>query len=162
MLQAPDTVIRDAQLADLDTIVEFNLRLARESEQRELDRSLLVPGVRRILEDSSHGCYHLAQRGSEIAGQLMITREWSDWRCGEFWWIQSVYVAPEHRRQGVFSALYRHVLEQARARTDICGIRLYVEDENTRAQTTYRAAGMHPTGYRVMEVDFRSAAKAPP
>lgn len=152
---APPLQIRTALSADLDTIVEFNQRLAVESESRKLDPQLLVPGVRRVLNDASLGVYYVASLEDRIVGQLMLTREWSDWRCGDFWWIQSVYVREDHRRDGIFSALYAHVLEQARSREDVCGLRLYVESDNSLAQTTYERQGMQMTGYRVMEIDFR-------
>ncbi len=147
--------LRQATPADRDVIVGFNEALARESEDRALDRELLEPGVARVLEDATLGRYYLAEAGGEVIGQLMITLEWSDWRCGHFWWIQSVYVASTWRRQGVFTRLYGHVLEQARTAPEVCGLRLYVERENAQARATYRALGMEATGYRVMEVDFR-------
>ncbi len=147
--------IRPARSDDLDIIVEFNQRLAMESEGRALDPQRLVPGVRRVLEDPALGVYYVASLKDRIVGQLMLTREWSDWRCGDFWWIQSVYVRKDHRRGGVFSALYAHVLGQARSREDVCGLRLYVELDNARAQATYERQGMQMTGYRVMEIDFR-------
>ncbi|MCC5862354.1 MAG: GNAT family N-acetyltransferase [Gammaproteobacteria bacterium] len=147
--------LRQASPADHAVIVEFNEGLALESEGRQLDRRLLAPGVERVLADATLGQYYLAETAGEVIGQLMITLEWSDWRCGHFWWIQSVYVRPSWRRQGVFSRLYRHVLDAARSRQDVCGLRLYVEHDNTRAQATYAALGMHATGYRLMEVDFR-------
>lgn len=147
--------LRQATPADREVIVRFNEALARESEDRVLDRGLLEPGVARVLEDATLGRYYLAQAGDEVIGQLMITLEWSDWRCGHFWWIQSVYVASTWRRRGVFTRLYRHVLEQARTAPEVCGLRLYVERENTQARATYHALGMEATGYRVMEVDFR-------
>ena len=147
--------IREAGLADLDTIVEFNRLLALETESRVLDPALLVPGVRRLLEHPVHGVYFIAERAGQVVGQLMLTHEWSDWRCGEFWWIQSVYVQAAHRRSGVFRALYQHLLRLARERVDVCGLRLYVEHDNARAQATYLDQGMQMTEYRVMEVDFR-------
>jgi GNAT superfamily N-acetyltransferase len=91
--------------------------------------------------------------GSAV-GTLMFTREWSDWRNGDWWWIQSVYVAPEHRRQGVYRALYRHVEQLARATPDVIGLRLYVERDNQRAQQTYTALGMVDAGYRIFEAEF--------
>jgi ribosomal protein S18 acetylase RimI-like enzyme len=81
----------------------------------------------------------------------MLTYEWSDWRNGDWWWIQSVYVAPEYRRQGVYAALYAHVLAGARANPGVCGLRLYVERDNTGAQRTYEALGMEDAGYRMYE-----------
>lgn len=151
----PALQIRTARSDDLDTIVEFNQRLAMESENRVLDPQRLVPGVRRVLTDVTLGVYYVASLEDRIVGQLMLTREWSDWRCGNFWWIQSVYVHQEHRRGGVFSDLYAYVLEQARNREDVCGLRLYVESDNARARATYERQGMQMTGYRVMEIDFR-------
>lgn len=153
----PALQIRTALSDDLETIVEFNQRLAMESEARTLDPQLLVAGVRRVLTDPSLGVYYMASLDQRVVGQLMLTREWSDWRCGDFWWIQSVYVRKDHRRAGIFSALYAHVLELARSREDVCGLRLYVESDNTRAQVTYERQGMQMTGYRVMEIDFRGA-----
>lgn len=152
----PVPTLRQATASDHAVIVDFNLRLAKESEGRSLDPALLGPGVACVLQDPSHGLYFVAERAGEVVGQLLITREWSDWRCGVFWWIQSVYVAAGHRRSGVFSALYQHVLEQARGRQDVCGLRLYVEKHNTRAQATYLAAGLQMSDYQVMELDFRS------
>jgi ribosomal protein S18 acetylase RimI-like enzyme len=90
-----------------------------------------------------------------VIGQIMVTYEWSDWRNGTMWWIQSVYVHPDHRRQGVFSALYHHVESLARARDNVCGLRLYVEEQNERAQATYLALGMNKPGYLVMQTVFR-------
>lgn len=144
-------LIRPPTLADLDIVVEFNLRLARETEHRELDRALVTRGVRKILVDATCGTYFLAERSGEVVGQLMITLEWSDWRDGWLWWIQSVYVRADARRGGVFRALYRHVVAEAKLRGDVVGIRLYVEDDNKTAQTTYHDLGMVDTGYRVLE-----------
>ncbi len=154
----PRLTIRQASPDDHDVIVEFNEALALESEGRVLDRRLLSPGVSQVLADPTLGRYYLAETAGEVIGQLLITWEWSDWRCGHFWWIQSVYVRPHWRRRAVFSRLYRQVLETARARTDVCGLRLYVEQDNTRAQATYRSLGMDVTGYQLMEVDFREHA----
>ena len=104
------------------------------------------------------GFYVLAGVAGEPAGCLLVTREWSDWRCGWFWWIQSVYVLPQARRSGVFRALFRHVEQLAAADPAVCGIRLYVERENERAQATYRHCGLDDAGYVVMEVDYTRAA----
>ena len=147
-------IIRSAQPADAATIAEFNQRLASESEEKMLADALVGPGVQTVLADPSLGRYFMAEVNDQVVGQLMITFEWSDWRNGLFWWIQSVYVAPEARRKGVFSALYRQVAELAQADPSICGIRLYVEENNARAQETYRAMGMVDTTYRVMETEF--------
>jgi ribosomal protein S18 acetylase RimI-like enzyme len=142
--------IRKGTLADAAAIAEFNSRLASETEHLALDRTILLPGVRAALADALKATYYLAEIDGEIAGQLMITHEWSDWRNGDLWWIQSVYVPPEFRRRGVFKALYEHAREQAR-KSKAAGIRLYVERENTKAQETYRKLGMSMTRYLVME-----------
>jgi GNAT superfamily N-acetyltransferase len=110
--------------------------------------------VRAVLEDASKGFYFVAESGAAVAGQMMITFEWSDWRNGVFWWIQSVYVEPSWRRQGVFRSLYRHALDQARAAGNVCGMRLYVEAGNEAARRTYAALGMAKTVYEMFEVDF--------
>ena len=103
----------------------------------------------------------MAEIDGRVVGQLMITYEWSDWRNGVFWWIQSVYVLPEARRLGVFSELYAHLERLAKATPGVCGLRLYVEHANERAQATYRRCGMVDAGYRVMEVDYSGAARSP-
>lgn len=149
--------IRPAVSADLETIVDFNERLALESEGRQLVRTTLASGVVALLEDSEKGRYFIAETETgETAGQLMITYEWSDWRNGVFWWLQSVYVRPTFRKQGVFSALFDHVAAQARDEGDACGIRLYVENENAPAQATYHARGFERANYEVMELAFPS------
>jgi GNAT superfamily N-acetyltransferase len=143
--------LRQATPDDRAVIAEFNRRLALESEHKALDMAKLLPGVAAVLADPARGVYFVAEQGGEVVGQLLITTEWSDWRNGWFWWIQSVYVREEFRRQGVFRLLYEHVGQQARARGDVVGLRLYVERENHRAQTTYDRLGMGPTGYLVLE-----------
>jgi ribosomal protein S18 acetylase RimI-like enzyme len=125
-----------------------------ETERRALDPAVVGAGVAAVLADADHGRYWLAESDGTVAGQLLITYEWSDWRNGRLWWIQSVYVDPEHRRRGVFRALYRHVEALARRDRACCGLRLYVEKSNRQAQRTYRALGMSLTDYAVMELDF--------
>ena len=142
--------IRRATLDDLETIVDFNLRLAAETEDTGLDRDTVRRGVRALLENPAHGSYYVACKDG-IIGQMMHTREWSDWRNGDIWWIQSVYVHPDHRRQGVCRALYVHLREQAAADPGVVGVRLYVERDNARAQAAYAAFGMRPGGYLVMQ-----------
>jgi ribosomal protein S18 acetylase RimI-like enzyme len=144
-------VIRAAGLADAAVVIEFNRLLAHESEGKELDGTLLEPGVRAALVDTHKGRYFLAERDGQIVGQLGITYEWSDWRNGWFWWIQSVYVIAAARRQGVFRALFHHVESAARADTGVVGLRLYVERDNQAAHETYRGLGLEWTSYRVME-----------
>ena len=143
--------IRDATPADRDVIVDFNCRLAEEAEGKTLDRKLLEQGVATLLNDASKGRYWLATQGETIAGQIMVTYEWSDWRNGMLWWIQSVYIPQAFRRQGVFSRLYRHVESLVSDDPEGCGLRLYVENSNTRAQEAYRNLAMFDSGYQVMQ-----------
>ncbi len=143
--------IRQAGPADAPTIVEYNRRLAEETEGKALDPAVLAAGVAAALTDPDRkGPYYLAVEGGAVLGQLQITFEYSDWRNGWFWWIQGVYVRSEDRRRGVFRSLYRHVVELARA-AGVVGIRLYVERDNHAAQRTYRELGMEETAYRMME-----------
>ena len=121
---------------------------------RELEPDLIGRGVAALLNEPTKGRYWLAEQSGQVIGQIMITYEWSDWRNGMLWWIQSVYISQEKRRQGLFSTLYRHVESLARATQDVCGLRLYVENNNLRAQETYLALGMVRPGYQVMEIDF--------
>jgi ribosomal protein S18 acetylase RimI-like enzyme len=149
-----DVSIRDATSADAAIIADFNASLAFESEDMRLDPELVGPGVKALLRDPSKGRYWMAEAAGRIVGQIMVTYEWSDWRNGMIWWIQSVYVHGDYRRSGVFSALYRHVESLARQDAQVCGIRLYVEHENARAQRTYESLGMNMTDYRVMQSMF--------
>jgi GNAT superfamily N-acetyltransferase len=144
-------VIRQAGPADAGGVCEFNRRLAHESEGKDLDRTLLEPGVRAALADTDKGRYFLAEHAGQVVGQLGITYEWSDWRNGWFWWIQSVYVVPAARRQGVFRSLFHHVELSARAEATVIGIRLYVERDNQPAHATYQNLGLVWTSYHVME-----------
>jgi GNAT superfamily N-acetyltransferase len=147
-------LIRRAQPADAEAIAAFNVAMARETEHIELDLSRTTRGVEALLAGHGAGFYLLAEIDGRTTGQLMITYEWSDWRNGTFWWIQSVYVAPPWRRHGVFRALYSEVERMARADGGVCGIRLYVESENKPAREVYQRLGMRPTPYQVFEVDF--------
>ena len=147
--------VRPAAPADADTIADFNLAMAAETEDRGLDEQRLRAGVRTALADERCGRYLVAEDGSGVvAGCLLLTLEWSDWRNGWFWWIQSVYTSPQFRGQGVYRSLYDHVLAEARAQEDVCGIRLYVEEENLKAQGVYSHLGMQRTHYQLFEVDF--------
>jgi len=152
--------VRPAGAADADFLAHGNTAMALETEHKRLDPAVVGAGVHAALADPAKGLYFIAERDGQRVGQLMFTYEWSDWRNGMFWWIQSVYVLPEARRGGVFRALFRHVEQLAERDPGVCGIRLYVERENTRAQATYRHCGMHDAGYVVMEVDYTSAATA--
>lgn len=152
---SPSVTIRQPHLADAPVIAEFNARLAQETEHLELDPVPLRAGVEAVLLDPAKGTYWVAEADGEVVGQLMITFEWSDWRNGVFWWIQSVYVRSDWRSRGAFKALYQHVHELAKSRGDVCGLRLYVERDNRRAQDTYRRLGLRSTHYDIYEVDFR-------
>ncbi|MBX9678022.1 MAG: GNAT family N-acetyltransferase [Gemmataceae bacterium] len=143
-------LIRTASEADLEMIVDFNAALAEESEGKTLDPAKLRPGVAAALADPHKGRYFLAEHGGRVVGQMLITYEWSDWRNGWFWWIQSVYVTLDHRRKGVFRGLFDHVRQLALAE-GVIGVRLYVEKENTRAHATYQSLGLDWTSYLVME-----------
>lgn len=145
-----EITIRAAELGDLDSLVKFNQGIARETEDKELDESVLRGGVQALLADESLGFYTVAVCGDRVVGCLMVTREWSDWRNGVFWWIQSVYVDAEFRRQGIYRRLYEFVKDLS-ADHNVCGFRLYVEKENTVAQQTYAKMGMHETVYRMYE-----------
>src|SRR5262245_51786651 len=146
--------IRPAYPREIATLVEFNRAMAQETEGRELDLARLRAGVEAVFAEPSRGTYYVALRGEEALGGLLVTSEWSDWRNGVFWWIQSVYVVPSARRQGVFRQLYQHVLERARGNPEVCGLRLYVDHENHGAQEVYRQLGMHAARYRFFELDF--------
>lgn len=143
--------VRSATQADAAALVEFNRAMAKETEDKDLAVSVLSAGVNWLLQNPTQGFYLIAERGGEVAGCLMVTSEWSDWRNGLFWWIQSVYVRPQYRRKGAYRRLYLHVKQLARERGDICGFRLYVEKENVNAQKTYQSLGMQETPYRMFE-----------
>ena len=143
--------VRRATAADVELVCEFNRLLALESESKTLDSSVLRVGVTAVLADPAKGLYFLATDGAAILGQIGVTYEWSDWRNGWFWWIQSVYVRPEYRRRGVFRSLFEHVEQAARQDPEVIGLRLCVERANTAAEQTYRTLGMDDTGYFVLE-----------
>jgi ribosomal protein S18 acetylase RimI-like enzyme len=131
-------------------IISFNTAMALETESLSLDQELISPGVCAVLSDERKGIYFVAEIEGKIAGQMMITFEWSDWRNGTIWWIQSVYVPTGFRRQGVFKSLYQYVREEAR-KADVVALRLYVERDNKAAQKTYESLGMHLSHYLLME-----------
>jgi GNAT superfamily N-acetyltransferase len=143
--------VRQATPADAPTIVEFNRRLAEESEGKTLDMDVLPAGVTAALADPHKGPYFLAEEDGTPVGQMQVTYEFSDWRNGWFWWIQGVYVRPEARRRGVFRALFEHVSKTAKRDPSVIGLRLYVERENERAHKTYLGLGMAWTSYLMME-----------
>ncbi|WP_395687474.1 GNAT family N-acetyltransferase [Caenimonas koreensis] len=142
---------RKAQERDAATIAHFNAAMALETEHKVLMPEIIGAGVRKLLATPSMGFYVVAESGERVVASLMITNEWSDWRCGLFWWIQSVYVEPAFRRQGVYRRLYEYVQELAQADSGVCGFRLYVEKDNTVAQQTYASLGMGQTDYLIYE-----------
>lgn len=144
-------ILRRATPADAATIVEFNSRLALESEGKSLDPVMLFAGVTAILADDAKGFYTMAERDSVAVGQTMITREWSDWRNGWFWWIQSVYVREDSRGTGVFQSIFRRLQQEAQSENAI-GLRLYFDRDNERAVKVYRKLGMHDTNYGLLEM----------
>ncbi len=143
--------IRDARQEDRETLVGFNCRLALETEKKQLDPQTVDRGVSAALEDPSRLRYWVAEHEGQIVGQAAITREWSDWRNGWLWWLQSVYVHVEHRGAGVFRALFDHIRQEAHAQRDVVGLRLYVEVDNEPARKVYQALGLQPGGYLVFE-----------
>ena len=151
-LEAP--TIRDARTEDLAAITGFQQAMAQETEGRLLDGERLAAGVRSAFEDPTRGRYLVAERDGEVVGSLLLTREWSDWRNGWFWWIQSVYVVAAARRTGVYGALYAQAVRDARKNGDVCGLRLYVEEQNQDAQRVYEALGMKRSSYQFYEVEF--------
>ncbi|MFV0444514.1 MAG: GNAT family N-acetyltransferase [Planctomycetaceae bacterium] len=144
--------IRPACGDDAATIVDFNCRLAWETEQKQLDREVVARGVAAVLADPRKARYFVACDGDRPVGQLMHTWEWSDWRNGDIWWLQSVYVHPDYRGRGVFRQLFEHLRQQAEVDPAVVGLRLYVEQDNTTAQEVYTRLGMSAPGYRVLEL----------
>ena len=167
--------IRAATLDDVERLAAWAIAMALETEHKRLDPDTVRRGVRAVLDHPSRGRYFIAARDlpmhadpstnmrttidavgvvREAIGTLMLTHEWSDWRNGDWWWIQSVYVDPTHRRSGVYRALYDHVHALALSTPDVCGLRLYVERENANAQQTYESLGMRDAGYAMYEAEF--------
>lgn len=151
---ASDLLIRQGELGDLQVLVEFNQALIYETENKQLPINDINAGVETLLKNPSLGFYLLAQKNNQVVGSLMVTTEWSDWRNGLYWWIQSVYVHPDFRRQGVFKALYQAVKQQAKTQASglkVSGFRLYVEKENVIAKKTYQSLGMEKSHYEIFE-----------
>lgn len=148
------TLVRAATAADLELLADWAIAMAFETEEKHLDPATIRAGIAAGLADPAKARYLVAWQGERRVGTLMLTTEWSDWRNAWWWWIQSVYVAPEARRSGVFRALYAHAEAEARATSGVCGLRLYVENDNAHAQKTYAALGMADAHYRVFESAF--------
>ena len=150
-----DIQVRPADAGDVSLMSRWAEAMAFETENKQLDRELVSRGIAIGVGDPGRARYFMASIDGEPVGTLMLTFEWSDWRCAWWWWIQSVYVAPAHRRKGVYRALYGHVQDLARAESDVCGLRLYVERENINAQRTYEFLGMVDAGYRMYEAESK-------
>ncbi|MGN6548264.1 MAG: GNAT family N-acetyltransferase [Aureliella sp.] len=151
-------VIRRATLEDVPVLVEFNRAMAAETEHLELLPEVVSAGVQAVFENSMRGFYLICQVDELAVGSLLITTEWSDWRNGNFWWVQSVYVRPAYRRRGIYSRMYRFVKELAESDQSVCGFRLYVEKANHRAQQIYQSLGMRSTPYLMYE-ELKSSIK---
>ena len=146
--------IREATLEDTESIIRFQEGMALETEGKVLDEALLRDGITAIFDSTQKGFYIVAEVGSVVVGSLLITYEWSDWRNATFWWIQSVFIDANWRRKGVYRSMYDYVVNVAKSRKDICGIRLYVERTNTIAQETYKDLGMTHSHYDLYETDI--------
>jgi ribosomal protein S18 acetylase RimI-like enzyme len=151
-------IIRQATITDTAAIVDFNIKMAKETEDMDLIPDVINAGVRNMIENPPMGFYLVAEEDDVIQASLMVTTEWSDWRNGLFWWIQSVYVQPQYRRMGLYSKLYEKVKNLAQDEKNVCGFRLYVEHENVTAQKTYRSLGMEKTDYQMFE-EMKSVIK---
>ena len=143
--------MRLGTVADAETLAKFNIAMAYETEGIELPEAVVTAGVRAMLDDPQRGFYAISESEGASVGALMITTEWSDWRNGFFWWIQSVYIVPDYRRRGIYRDLYQFVKDRAAESAQVCGFRLYVEQENDAAKQTYRRLGMAPTSYELYE-----------
>lgn len=144
-------IIRRAMPQDAAELTEFNINMARETEGVELVPEVIGAGVRAMIGNPQMGFYLVVELDNGIQASLMVTSEWSDWRNGMFWWIQSVYVRPQYRRQGLYRELYARVKELAEQEPSVCGFRLYVERDNRNAQVTYQSLNMVETEYRIFE-----------
>lgn len=152
--QGLDIKVRPATTSDVDALLGFNAALARETEGKTLDPARLRQGLDALLRHDDRGFYTVAEVAGQVVGQMLITYEWSDWRNGYFWWIQSVYVAANYRRRGIYRALHDHIRVEAEKRGDVCGLRLYVERENRVAQQVYTSMDMRRAPYDLYEIDF--------
>ena len=143
--------IRHATVEDIDTLVDFNQAMASETEDKVLDKEVLTAGVGHLFDHSEDGFYLIAEMVGRPVGSLLVTYEWSDWRNGRIWWIQSVYTVPERRGQGIYRTLYDRVRQLAKQQGNVRGFRLYAESDNQTAHRTYRAVGMQEARYRMFE-----------
>jgi ribosomal protein S18 acetylase RimI-like enzyme len=147
--------VRNAIQEDVVTIVGFQMKMALETEGLTLDSTVLEKGVAAVFKDPTKGRYYVAEEGGAVVASLMITYEWSDWRNGLVWWIQSVYVVPEYRRRGIYAQMYQYVKKEVEASSDVRGIRLYVDKRNVSAQKVYTRLGMDGGHYDTYEWMFK-------
>jgi ribosomal protein S18 acetylase RimI-like enzyme len=155
MVNKSNISIRFANQGDIEALVQFNLLMARETEAKELNPATLTQGVGTLIANEQNGFYVVAETAEQrVVGSLLVTYEWSDWRNGLFWWIQSVYVDANFRRSGIYRRMYEFVKQRAAEKGGVCGFRLYVEKENSVAQKTYQSLGMKETHYLMYEEVF--------
>lgn len=150
-MKPSNAIIRKALPKDIPTVVSFQLKMAKETEGLSLDQPTVKAGVSAVLEDCSKGCYYVCEINGEIAASLLTTFEWSDWRNGTVLWIQSVYVRPEYRKQGIYKRMYRHLQEEVLNDQQLKGIRLYADKSNHAALVTYTRLGMNQDHYTTFE-----------
>jgi GNAT superfamily N-acetyltransferase len=150
-----EVTIRPARREDAPAICVNNRATAEETEGRILDPSIAWKGVNALFDDPSRGFYLVAEREDQVIGQCMITYEWSDWRCGNFWWIQSVFVVPQYRRTGIFSEIFKEIFRLAQKHPEAAGLRLYVAHSNINAMKVYASLGMHESRYVLFEQEFQ-------
>ena len=143
--------VRQAHREDAGKILDFQLLLAQETENRGLDKLVVTKGIKKVFDDPTKGKYYVAEISGKVVACLLITYEWSEWRNGDIWWLQSVYVDASHRRTGVFRKMYQYIVECITADPSIAGLRLYVEHNNGRAQKIYRSVGMKGDYYQMFE-----------
>lgn len=143
--------LRMATVRDIDNITLFNTEMAFETESIYLDQADLRHGIAAVLSDSNLGFYLISELEGVMIGQILITKEWSDWRNGWFWWIQSVFVEPNRRRMGVYSAMYKKIVDMAGSEGNVCGLRLYVDRDNLSAKQVYSHLGMSQSHYDLYE-----------
>lgn len=144
-------IVRTAIPDDALYIIDFQLKMASETENLALDFHTVTDGVHAVFKDASKGCYYVAEEDNQVVGSLMITYEWSDWRCGTVLWIQSVYIKPEYRGKGIYKAMYTHIQGLVTPQSGYRGIRLYVDKTNRAAQRVYERLGMNGEHYQVYE-----------
>ncbi len=143
--------IRPAIKTDIKTLVEFQLAMAKETENLSLDIKTLEQGIKSVINDVQKAKYFVAEENKKLIGCFMVTPEWSDWRAGYFIWLQSVYVIPEFRKKGVYRAMYAYLKDIVKTNMDYKGIRLYVDKANENAIKVYEKTGMHTTNYQMLE-----------